>query len=293
VFENSPHRWGLSCPRKSVGPQYEPGRRLEVNLNRYTSTVPDVRIVRYQANAELTALSGKTPIVAGGPYTTGRHSGCRIKFGPDGYLWGTFGDAATGTTPQDENSLGGKILRVDVNGNPAPDNPGGDVWLAKGYRNPQGIDFRPTDGLACIAQHGPTRDDELECLGSDCFDEACNSGWNPVPGYNESVPMTDLTLYPDANQALWSSGLPTLAPSGMSFLDGNQWGLWDNAMVVAFLKTAQLGFFRLDASGSLASVAFSPFANRLRTVEQGPDGCLYILEDVASSGRILRGCAAP
>jgi hypothetical protein len=157
----------------------------------------------------------------------------------------------------------------------------------------KGIDFRPTDGLACIAQHGPTRDDELECLGSDCFDQACNSGWNPVPGYNESVPMTDLTLYPDANRALWSSGFPTLAPSGMSFLDGNQWGLWDNAMVVAFLKTAQLGFFRLDASGSLASVAFSPFANRLRTVEQGPDGCLYILEDVASSGRILRGCAVP
>ena len=71
----------------------------------------------------------------------------RIKFGPDGYLWGTFGDAATETTPQDESSLGGKILRVDMDGNAAPDNPSGDIWFAKGYRNPQGIGFRPSDVL--------------------------------------------------------------------------------------------------------------------------------------------------
>ncbi len=256
----------------------------------YTSNVPDIRIVRYQANPGLTALSDKTPVVTGGPYTTGRHSGCRIKFGPDGYLWATFGDAATGTTPQDENSLGGKILRVDEDGNAAPGNPSGDVWFAKGYRNPQGIDFRPSDGLACIAQHGPLRDDEVECLDSDCFSDACNSGWNPVPGYNEAVPMTDLALYPDANQALWSSGAPTLAPSGMSFLEGSQWGDWDDAIVVAFLKTRQLGYFRLDPFNALELEAFSPFANRLRTAEQGPDGCLYILEDVSSSGKILRGC---
>jgi glucose/arabinose dehydrogenase len=104
--------------------------------------------------------------------------------------------------------------------------------------------------------------------------------------------MTDLALYPNANEALWSSGFPTLAPSGMSFLDGSQWGLWDDSMVVAFLKTRQLGYFRLDAFNELESLAFSPFANRLRTAEQGPDGCLYILEDVAASGRILRGCPA-
>ncbi len=259
----------------------------------YTSDAPDIRIVRYQASAGLTALTDKTPIVTGGPYTTGRHSGCRLKFGPDGYLWATFGDAAIGTNPQDERSLGGKILRLDRNGNAAPDNPAGELWFAKGYRNPQGIDFRPSDGLACIAQHGPFRDDEVECLGNECFGEACNSGWNPVPGYNETVPMTDLALYPDANEALWSSGAPTLAPSGMSFLDGSQWGAWDNAMVVAFLKTKQLGFFRLDPFDALESVEFSPFANRLRSAEQGPDGCLYILEDVSSSGKILRGCAIP
>ena len=259
----------------------------------YTSTAPDIRIVRYETDAGLTGLFNKTPIVTGGPYSTGRHSGCRIKFGPDGYLWGTFGDSATGTTPQDESSLGGKILRVDQDGNAAPDNPSGEIWFAKGYRNPQGIDFRPSDGLACIAQHGPITDDELECLDSNCFSEACNSGWNPVPGYNESVPMTDLTLYPDANVAFWSSGFPTLAPSGMSFLDGSQWGVWDDGIVVAFLKSMQLGYFKLDASNQLQSMAFTPFANRLRTAEQGPDGCLYILEDVDSTGRILKGCVAP
>jgi glucose/arabinose dehydrogenase len=258
----------------------------------YTSDSPDVRIVRYRTDTGLTGLFEKTPIVTGGPYTTGRHSGCRIKFGPAGYLWATFGDAAVGTSPQDDNSLGGKILRVDADGNAAPDNPGGNIWFAKGYRNPQGIDFRPSDGLACIAQHGPFIDDELECLDTNCFNDACNSGWNPVPGYNETVPMTDLFAYPDANEAIWSSGSPTLAPSGMSFLEGTQWGAWNQAMVVAFLKTRQLGFFRLDAFNALQAAAFSPFSNRLRTAEQGPDGCLYILEDVGSSGRILKACPA-
>jgi len=274
----------------ALSPDFEADRHVFLC---YTSTATDIRIVRYQTDAELSGLFQKTPIVTGGPYSTGRHSGCRIRFGPDGYLWGTFGDAAIGTTPQDEDSLGGKVLRVDVSGNPAPDNPGGKRWFSKGYRNPQGIGFRPSDGLACIAQHGPGKDDELECLGATCFENACNSGWNPVPGYNETVPMTDLDLYPDANRALWSSGFPTLAPSGMAFLDGPQWGEWNGAMVVAFLKTAQLGFFRMDGAGRLEAVAFTPFPNRLRAAEQGPDGCLYILEDVAATGKILRACPAP
>jgi len=256
----------------------------------YTSDARDVRIVRYRADAALSGLSEKTPIVTGGPYSTGRHSGCRIRFGPDGFLWATFGDADEGKNPQDETSLGGKILRVDASGKAAPDSPAGARWFAKGYRNPQGIDFRPSDGLACIAQHGPRTDDELECLGAPCFERACNSGWNPVPGYNEAVPMTDRGRYPDANAASWSSGRPTLAPSGMSFLDGSQWGAWDQAAVVAFLKARRLGFYRLDASGALQAEAYCSFANRLRAAEQGPDGCLYLLEDVPSRARILRAC---
>ena len=53
----------------------------------------------------------------------GRHSGCRPRFGPDGYLWVGTGDSAVGTVPQDLHSLGGKVLRIDTNGVAAPDNP--------------------------------------------------------------------------------------------------------------------------------------------------------------------------
>ena len=67
----------------------------------------------------------RTDIVTGMPYSSGRHSGCRPRFGPDGYLWVGTGDAAIGTTPQDDDSLGGKVLRVDRNGAAAPGNPGG------------------------------------------------------------------------------------------------------------------------------------------------------------------------
>ncbi len=136
----------------------------------------DVRLVRY----ELQTPNGggmveRTDIVTGMPYSTGRHSGCRPRFGPDGYLWVGTGDAAIGTTPQDDDSLGGKVLRIDRNGNAAPGNPDGRRWFSKGHRNIQGMAFRASDDLGVSAEHGPSVDDEINLL------VAGNFGWDPVP----------------------------------------------------------------------------------------------------------------
>ena len=83
-----------------------------------------------------------------------------------------------------------------------------------GHRNVQGLAQRE-DGTLWSAEHGPDRDDEVNLLKN-----GGDYGWNPVPGYNESVPMTDQGLPGKQVAAAWSSGFPTVATSGASFVAG-------------------------------------------------------------------------
>ena len=248
----------------------------------------DVRLVRYQLETPNgDAMVKRDDILTGMPYNdvqTGRHSGCRPRFGPDGYLWVGTGDAAIGTTPQDDASLGGKVLRIDRNGVPAPGNPGGNHWFSKGHRNVQGIAFRKSDDLGASAEHGPGTDDEVNLL------VAGNFGWDPVPGYTESVPMTDLVAFPDAVEAIWSTGRPTLALSGATFIEGAAWGSWDGVLAVATLKATHLHILVVTAEGEVTDdFRVVEEYGRLRSPRQGPDGLLYISTDVgAPNGRILQ-----
>ena len=82
----------------------------------------------------------------------------------------------------------------------------------------QGLAER-ADGTLWSVEHGPDRDDEVNLLVS-----GGDYGWNPVPGYNESVPMTDQVLPGDQRGARWRSGSPTLATSGATFVHGQRWG---------------------------------------------------------------------
>ncbi len=205
----------------------------------------DVRLVRLTLRAPNgDAVIDRRDIVTGMPYSTGRHSGCRPRFGPDGFLWVGTGDAATGTTTQDDNSLGGKVLRIDRDGAAAPGNPDGFRWYSNGHRNIQGMAFR-SDGIGMSAEHGPTVDDEVNLLVPGNF------GWDPVPGYNESVPMTDLQKFPDAIEAVWSSGSSTLALAGADFIEGNAWGNWDGVLAVATLKAKHLHIYFIDSEGEV------------------------------------------
>ena len=126
----------------------------------------------------------------------GSHGGCRLLIASNGAMFVGTGDAAVGTNPRNLNSLGGKTLRLNrFTGAPWPQNP----WIGSasrnaryvltfGHRNVQGLAQR-LDGSVWSVEHGPDRDDEVNRLitGGDY-------GWNPVPGYNESVPMTDHSL---------------------------------------------------------------------------------------------------
>ena len=246
---------------------------------------PDVRVVRYTLRTpDGDGEEGRTDIVTGMPYSTGRHSGCRPRFGPDGYLWVGTGDAAIGTTPQDDDSLGGKVLRVDRDGNAASDNSGGRRWFSKGHRNVQGVAFRASDDLGVSAEHGPGVDDEVNLL------VAGNFGWDPVPGYNEAVPMTDTDKFPDAIEAIVSTGSPTLAYSGAEFVQGGAWSDWNGALVVATLKAQHLHLYFIDEEGNATDGGrWIEDRGRLRSPRMGPDGLLYVTTDgSAGSGEVLR-----
>lgn len=267
-----------------VDPQFASNGYVYVCTTSDASGSPDVRLLRYTLRRPKgDAVIERADIVTGMPYSTGRHSGCRPRFGPDGFLWVGTGDAAIDETPQDDESLGGKVLRIDREGRAAPGNPGGFRWLSKGHRNVQGIAFR-SDGLGVSAEHGPAVDDELNLLVPGNF------GWDPGPGYDESVPMTDLQRFPDAVEAIWSSGSPTLALSGADFVEGAVWGDWDGALVVATLKAQHLRLFFLDADAAVVGeMRLIEDRGRLRSPRQGPDLALYISTDGAgTNGEVLR-----
>ena len=253
------------------------GGSNDVRLIRFTLRTPDGR-----------AVLAREDIVVGMPYSTGRHSGCRPRFGPNGFLWVGTGDAAVGTSPQDDSSLGGKVLRIDRNGMAATENANGSLWYSKGHRNVQGLAFR-SDGVGISTEHGPSVDDELNSL------VAGNFGWDPVPAYNESVPMTDLGKFPDAVPAVWSSGSSTLALAGATFLEGSAWGEWDGVLAVATLKARHLHIYFVDPKGRVTGEERTiGDQGRLRTPRQGPDGLLYITNDGESGrGKVLRVTPVP
>ena len=254
-------------------------------------TGPEVQVIAWSINAAYTqATRIADPLIGGIPATSGRHGGCRLRFGPEGYLWIATGDAASGTVPQDLTSLGGKVLRVDAStGAGAPTNPFAPSRVyTYGHRNVQGLALRPGTRQMWSVEHGPSVDDEINLLVA-----GRNYGWNPVPGYNEGVPMTGLVEFPEAVEAKWSSGSPTLATSGGVFLEGDPWGVWEGRLAVATLKDSKLRLFEFTPDGALVSQVVVAELNgafgRLRTPMIGPDGALYVsTSNGGGSDRILR-----
>jgi glucose/arabinose dehydrogenase len=157
-----------------------------------------------------------------------------------------------------------------------------------GHRNVQGV-LIDASGRPYSIEHGSDRDDELNILSG-----GVNYGWDPVPGYNESVPMTDFAKFPNAWGAVWSSGFPTIAPSGGTFLIGSQWAGWNNAVAMAVLKDQQLRVLGLTADGVAVEQQWTRITDRgrLRVAVPAPNGSLYIATD-ANPGEIFRLVGAP
>jgi len=231
-------------------------------------------------------IDGNTPVfdrfvIPSGMRANSNHDGCRIRFGPDGKLWVTMGDAGDTANAQNPNVLNGKVLRLNSDGTIPADNPilpGANARTAvytMGNRNPQGLTFEPGTGRVIEVEHGDDTHDEINVLRA-----GANYGYPICRG-----PCGDPRFVDPA----WSSGNVTLATSGADFARGVQWGAYDGSLFVATLKETDLRRFTL--AGSVATqrdILFDGTYGRLRTARQGPDGSLYLTTSNGSGDRVIR-----
>ncbi|HWI44351.1 MAG TPA: PQQ-dependent sugar dehydrogenase [Nocardioides sp.] len=252
----------------------------------------DVRVIAWTLDRGYTRARKVKVLRPGLPSAaSGRHGGCRLLVARNGALLIGTGDGAVGWRPQSLHSFGGKVLRINrFTGKPFK----GNRWagghgprrfvLTYGHRNVQGLAQR-ADGTLWSVEHGSYRDDEINRLRS-----GGNYGWNPVPGYNESVPMTDFGLPGKQYAARWRSGDPTIAPSGADFVVGKGWGRYQGALAVAVLKGQRLMFVKLDRSGHLRwtrSPAALRHYGRLRSVHATDTGSLLVTTDNGDGRDVL------
>ena len=254
----------------------------------------DIEVWKWRLTSDTSAKKVKV-LVKGIPLASkGRHSGCRLQFRSAKMLYIGTGDSARGTVPQNLKSLGGKVLRVRSSGSIPKSNPfyakGGKaryVWTY-GHRNVQGLVYRQAAGQMWSVEHGSTRDDEVNLVA-----KGANYGWSPTPGYNEKRAMTDKQRFPNARSAKWSSGYPTVATSGATFLTGSQWGGWDGRLAVGMLKGEGIKLFTLTGDSIVAEQTILTSYGRIRTVQQGPDGALYFTTSNGSKDGIYRVTLPP
>ncbi len=257
-------------------------------------TGPEIQVIAWTIDEGYTTATRVADPLVGGILAAdhGGHAGCRVRFGPQGLLWISVGDASLAAAPQSVTALAGKVLRVDpatgagAVGNPYPSSP---LVYSRGHRNPQGLALRPGTAQMWSVEHGPGQDDEINLLVS-----GANYGFDPAVGttYVEHSVMTDLAKHPDALEAKWSSGIPTVATSGGTFLTGAAWGRWEGWLAVATLADETLRVFDFSDTGDLLSeivVDALDGQGRLRSPVMGPDGALYVTtSNGAGADEILR-----
>lgn len=250
----------------------------------------DIRVVSWAVDPGWTTLTRTGDVLTGMPVgPKGRHGGCRILAHPDGTLFVGTGDAASPTVPQDRDSSGGKVLHIDTDvtpaaGNPDPNSP----VFTLGHRNVQGLALQPGSGRIYGIEQGTDRDDEVNLLSA-----GNNYGYRPDREpfeYDESVPMTDPDRVPGAVAAVWSSGSPTLATPGGTFVSGPAWGAWDGALAVPTQQGRKMLLLTLSADGTEVTETHSALTGhgRLRSVTRMPDGSLLVTTDNGSGDKVLR-----
>ncbi len=304
----------LSCEGQSgmhgvaLDPAFATNRRVYVFMGSTISTPRTNRVVRLVLSADLRQASQRTDIVTDIAFKhvatanggAGSHSGGRLRFGPDGFLYVTTGDNHNPTIPQSPTVLGGKVLRIATDGDAAPGNnapTGFDRRIfTYGHRNVQGISFRPGTGQPFIGEHGPNHTDEVTALQN-----GGNGGWDPqnrpalscpdsycgYAGTATSMPMTDLARFPSALRPSWTNNAASQGMGPVAFLVGAQWGTWNGRLAVGIMGGTRLEILELDAAGLTIGTTNSGLPGvRFRGLTQGPDGSLYVATDAGEIWRV-------
>lgn len=215
-----------------------------------------------------------------GPNTTkGQHFGSRLEFDNKGYLYFTIGERGErDINPQDIKRDGGKIYRIFDDGRIPSDNPFVGVSGAKnaiytyGNRNPQGLVFHPIRKEMWEHEHGPKGGDELNIVK-----KGANYGWPLITyGINYSgTPITDKTDLPNMEQPIhyW---VPSIAPSGMAFINSNKYPEWNGNLLVGSLSFQYLERLVLKGTKVVYREKLLADLGRVRNVRQAPDGYIYV-----------------
>lgn len=209
----------------------------------------------------------------------GQHFGSRIAFDNDGYVYFSIGDRGNrDVNPQDLTRDGGKIYRLNDDGTVPTDNPFVNVSGAKtavysyGHRNPQGMAKRPSTGQIWAHEHGPQGGDEVNLIG---FGK--NYGWPEITyGVNYGgAPITDERSRAGMEQPVihWT---PSIAPCGMAFVENSQYNGWDGDLIVGSLKFNYLVRCKMEGDKIVEQQVIANGIGRVRNVEMGNDGYLYV-----------------
>jgi len=243
-----------------------------------------------QASDGTTRLADVKVIFRASDYVEGNgHYSGRIAFSPDGkYLFFTNGERQKFDPAQDPKSTLGKVLRLNLDGTPAAGNPlsakgfNPAVW-SYGHRNLLGIAF-DKDGRLWEQEMGPQGGDEVNLIKP-----GLNYGWplasngshydgrdipDPTPGDGYEAPK------------LWWN--PVISPGGLIYYSGDLFPQWKGSLFIGGLSSQSLVRVKLDGEDAEKADQWDMGA-RIREVEQGPDGALWLLEDGGKSqGRLLK-----
>ena len=236
----------------------------------YNAQGQNVRVVRYRENE--TGLSDRVVIIEGIPAAQ-YHAGCRLRFGPDGKLYITTGDATERELAQRLNSLAGKILRVNDDGSIPADNPfvgqkdaRPEIW-SYGHRNPQGIDFQPGTNVIFETEHGPSGfdgpggGDEVNIV-----EKGKNYGW-PVIHHTQTATGMEAPLL---------EYTPACAPASGMFYRGAAFPEFRGNFFFGCLKGVRMIRVVLDGRRVVSQEnLLEGKYGRIREVAEGPDGYLY------------------
>lgn len=208
-----------------------------------------------------------------------QHYGSRLEFDQNGYLFFSIGDRGNrDENPQDITRDGGKIYRINADGSIPQDNPFAQKDGAKkavysyGHRNPQGMALHPESGKIWVHEHGPKGGDEINII-----EPAENYGWPKITyGINYSgTPITEDKALPGMKQPLhyW---VPSIAPSGMTFITSDKYPGWKHKLLVGSLKFKYLNLITIENGKVTKEEKLLDGMGRVRTVRIGPDGFIYV-----------------